>query len=73
MSSIWKTAGKGGMAKVKTFPCYCCAITTATLVTPQLKDNVLEGIGAGNLGVTTMKWLQLLHWRLGCTKIGVGG
>jgi hypothetical protein len=37
MSSIWKTTGQLGTAKVKTFPCYCCAATTATLVTPQPK------------------------------------
>jgi hypothetical protein len=43
MSSIWKTTGRGGTAKVKTFPCYCCAVTTATLVTPQPKDKCFRG------------------------------
>jgi len=43
MSSIWKTTGKGGTAKVKTFPCYCCAVTTATLVTPQPKAKCFRG------------------------------
>ena len=43
MSSIWKTTGKGGAAKVKTFPCYCCAVTTATLVTPQPKEKCFRG------------------------------
>jgi hypothetical protein len=41
MSSIWKTMG--GAAKVKTFPCYCCGITTATLVTPQPKSKCFWG------------------------------
>jgi hypothetical protein len=31
------------MAKVKTFPCYCYAVTTATLVTPQPKDKCFTG------------------------------
>jgi hypothetical protein len=43
MSSIWKTTGRGGTAKVKTFPCYCCAVTTATLVTPQPKEKCFRG------------------------------
>jgi Holliday junction resolvase RusA-like endonuclease len=43
MSSIWKTTGRGGTAKVKTFPCYCCAVTTATLVTPQPKSKCFRG------------------------------
>jgi hypothetical protein len=43
MSSIWKTTGRGGTAKVKTFPCYCCSITTATLVTPQPKNRCFWG------------------------------
>ncbi len=43
MSSIWKTIGRGGTAKVKTFPCYCCAVTTATLVTPQPKEKPFRG------------------------------
>jgi len=43
MSSIWKTTGHGGTAKVKTFPCYCCAVTTATLVTPQPKEKCFRG------------------------------
>ena len=43
MSSIWKTTGRGGTAKVKTFPCYCCAVTTATLVTPQVKQRCFRG------------------------------
>jgi hypothetical protein len=43
MSSIWKTTGRGGTAKVKTFPCYCCSVTTATLVTPQPKDQCFRG------------------------------
>ncbi len=43
MSSIWKTTGRGGTAKVKTFPCYCCAVTTATLITPQPKEKCFRG------------------------------
>jgi hypothetical protein len=43
MSSIWKTTGRGGTAKVKTFPCYCCSITTATLATPQPKSKCFRG------------------------------
>jgi hypothetical protein len=43
MSSIWKMTGRGGTAKVKTFPCYCCAVTTATLVTPQPKSKYFRG------------------------------
>jgi hypothetical protein len=40
MSSIWKTTGRGGAAKVKTFP---CAVTTATLVTLQPKHKCFLG------------------------------
>ncbi len=29
--------------KIKTFPCYCCTVTTATLVTPQLKEKCFRG------------------------------
>jgi len=43
MSSIWKTTARGGTAKVKSFPCYCCGVTTATLVTPQPKDKCFRG------------------------------
>jgi hypothetical protein len=43
MSSIWRTTGRGETAKVKTFPCYCCAVTTATLVTPQPKEKCFRG------------------------------
>ena len=43
MSSIWKTTGRGGAAKVKKFPCYCCAVTTETLVTPQPKEKCFRG------------------------------
>jgi hypothetical protein len=43
MSSIWKTTGRGGTAKVKSFPCYCCAVTSDTLVTPQPKDKCFRG------------------------------
>jgi hypothetical protein len=43
MSSIWKTTGRGGTAKVKSFPCYCCAVTTATLVMPQAKEKCFRG------------------------------
>jgi hypothetical protein len=43
MSSIWKTTGRGRTAKVRTFPCYCCAVTTATLVTPQPKEKCFRG------------------------------
>lgn len=43
MSSIWKTTGRGGTAKIKTFPCYCCAVTSATLVTPQPKEKCFRG------------------------------
>jgi len=43
MSSIWKTTGRGGTAKVKTFPCYCCGVTTATLVAPQPKNKCFRG------------------------------
>ncbi len=43
MSSIWKTTGHGGMAKVKTFPCYCCAVTTASVVTPQPTNKGFRG------------------------------
>jgi hypothetical protein len=38
MSSIWKTTGRGGTARVKTFPCYCCSVTSATLIAPQPKS-----------------------------------
>jgi hypothetical protein len=37
-SSIWKTTGQGDMAKVKSFPCHCCAVKTAILVAAQVKD-----------------------------------
>jgi len=43
MSSIWKTTGRGGTAKVKHFPCYCCAVTTATLVAAQPKEKCFRG------------------------------
>ncbi len=43
MSSIWKTTGHGGTAKVKSLPCYCCAVTTAILVTPQPKEKCFRG------------------------------
>jgi hypothetical protein len=43
MSSIWKTTGRGGTAKVKHFPCYCCSVTTETLVSPQNKDTCFRG------------------------------
>ncbi len=43
MSSIWKTTGRGGTAKVKTFPCYCCTVTSNTLITPQPKENCFRG------------------------------
>jgi hypothetical protein len=43
MSSIWKTTGRGGTAKVKTFPCYCCAVTTRTLVAAQPKEKCFRG------------------------------
>ena len=43
MSSIWKTTGRGGTAKVKTFPCYCCAVTTKTLVAAQPKSKCFRG------------------------------
>ncbi len=43
MSSIWKTTGCGGTAKVKNIPCYCCAVTTATLVSPQNKATCFRG------------------------------
>lgn len=43
MSSIWKTTGHGGTTKVKSFPCYCCAVTTATLVMPQPKEKCFRG------------------------------
>jgi hypothetical protein len=38
MSSIWKMTGRGGTAKVKTFSCYCCTVTTATRVAAQPKE-----------------------------------
>jgi hypothetical protein len=31
------------MAKVKSFPCYCCTVTNKTLVTPQPKEKCLRG------------------------------
>ncbi len=43
MSSIWKTTGRGGTAKVKSFPCYCCAVTTSTLVAAQPKEKCFRG------------------------------
>jgi hypothetical protein len=43
MSSIWKTTGHGGTAKVKTFPCYCCAVTSRTLVAVQPKEKCFRG------------------------------
>ncbi len=43
MSSIWKTTGRGGTAEVKKFPCYCCAVTTESLVTPQPKEKCFRG------------------------------
>jgi hypothetical protein len=38
MSSIWKNTRRGGMAKVKSFPCYCCTVTSDTLASPQPKE-----------------------------------
>ncbi len=35
---IWKTTGRSGTAKVKSFPCYCCAVTTSSLVAAQPKE-----------------------------------
>jgi len=43
MSSIWKTTGRGGTAKVKTFPCYCCTVTSDTLIAPQPKEKCFRG------------------------------
>jgi hypothetical protein len=43
MSTMWKTTGRGGTAKVKTFPCYCCGVTMATLVAPQPKNKCFRG------------------------------
>jgi len=43
MSSIWKTTGRGGTAKVKTFPCYCCTVTSETLISPQPKEKCFRG------------------------------
>jgi len=43
MSSIWKTTGRGGTARVKTFPCYCCSVTSATLIAPQPKSKCFRG------------------------------
>ncbi len=43
MSSIWKTTGCGGTAKVKSFPCYCCAVTTSSLVAAQPKEKCFRG------------------------------
>ncbi len=43
MSSIWKTTGRGGTAKVKSFPCYCCAVTTSSLVAAQPKEKCFRG------------------------------
>jgi hypothetical protein len=43
MLSIWKTTGRGGRAKVKTFPCYCCAVTSRTLVAAQPKEKCSRG------------------------------
>jgi hypothetical protein len=43
MSSIWKTTGRGGTAKVKSFPCYCCAVTTSSLVSAQPKEKCFRG------------------------------
>jgi hypothetical protein len=43
MSLIWKTTGHGGTAKVKSFPCYCCAVTTSSLVAAQPKEKCFHG------------------------------
>jgi hypothetical protein len=43
MSSIWKTTGCRGTAKVKTFPCYCCSVTTSSLAAPQPKEKCFCG------------------------------
>jgi hypothetical protein len=52
MSSIWKTTGRGGTAKVKTFPCYCCAVTSATLVAAQPKEKCFRGAIVNSLYVS---------------------
>jgi len=43
MSSTWKTTGQGGTANVKMFPCYCCAVTSATLIAAQPKEKCFHG------------------------------
>ena len=35
MSSMWKALGRGGGCKVKTFFCYCCAVTSKDSATPR--------------------------------------
>jgi len=43
ISSIWKTTGRGGTANLKKFPCYCCTVTSDTLITPQPKEKCFRG------------------------------
>jgi hypothetical protein len=43
MSSIWKTTGRGFTAKVKSFLCYCCAVTTSSLAAAQPKEKCFRG------------------------------
>ena len=43
VSLIWKTTGCGWTAKVKSFPCFCCAVTSDSLVSPQPKDKCFRG------------------------------
>jgi len=54
MSSIWKMTGRGGTAKVKTFSCYCCTVTTATRVAAQPKEKCFRTI-ASSLNVFIIK------------------
>ena len=43
MSSKWKMVGQGGMAKVKKFPGYCCAVMSSKLATPCPKEKCFRG------------------------------
>jgi len=46
--------GRGGTAKVKTFSCYCCTVTTATRVAAQPKEKCFQTI-ASSLNVFIIK------------------
>jgi hypothetical protein len=59
MSSVWKTIGYGRMAKVKTFPCYCYAVTMAILVTPHPKKNSSNMSNAGSQSAITTRCIHI--------------